>query len=107
MNTPSEYKGFHHFFIGVALGIIGLCSMLIGFTILMGMSPDIFWADFFLCAGTVEVILALWVAIDDYLQHRRQRKNPEYRSLLNRWYVSTVGRIPWVAKLNEWADRQF
>lgn len=84
--------GFHHFYIGLAL-------ILIGFLLLIFKRKR--------NLALVFVILGLYICGDDFYQHVMQLTDPAYRSPLNKLYRSTLGQIGFVAWLNVLIDKIF
>ena len=82
-------KGFHHFYIGIALCLISFFAI---------------WTKFYVVSCPV-LALGFWLVADDIYQHNRQLKDPEYRSFLHRFYGKYLYKIGWIRKLNRLADR--
>jgi len=84
-------KGFHH-------GYIGLALLLTGFIMTVFTQVN---------QGVNDVITSLGLVIffDDYYQHRRQRVEPDYRSLLNQIYGRTLYKVPIIRKINTFFDK--
>lgn len=88
-----DRRGWHHGYL--ALVMMAVALLLSIFTMANG------W----FCAGLYT--FGNWVLVDDLYQHLRQRKEPEYRSPLHRFYGRTIWQWRWVQALNAWADRIF
>lgn len=86
-----DSKGWHHAYLGM---------LLFGFGFIMLISLKLPWIGVFLAS------VGLILMIDDLVQHMIQIKHPEYRSLLNRLYVS-IKWPAWIVKLNVWIDKLF
>ena len=87
-----DAKGFHHFYIGM----------------------DLIWLAFYLLVfEQIEIISDVMLSIgivlcaDDWYQHWRQLKQPEYRSPLHKLYGYFYARFGFLRWLNKIADRIF
>lgn len=96
-------KGFHHAYLGIGLMIIGFVF------ILFIDSPE--WIS------DLMVLFGMYLYVDDYYQHRRNRQEPLYRSPWHRLYMLVLSELlisknfHWlgdmIVKLNIWADKLF
>jgi hypothetical protein len=86
-----DARGFHHAYLGAALMLGGFLAV-----VFTG------W-PLWVCLEIVFVGVVIFA--DDLYQHARQRKDPAYRSPLNRLYAVTLWRIPLIQKLNRLVDR--
>ena len=86
-----NFKGFHHFYLGLMLVIIAFVMIWIYW----------YFAVLLFFAGTV-------LLLDDFYQHVRQQIDPDYCSPLHRWYAKYLWqKYAWIRKLNEWIDELF
>lgn len=88
-----DAKGVHHGYLGLALMLAALLMIL--------------YTSISIWVCVIMTVLGMWFFIDDFIQHVRQRKNPDYRSVLNLLYGMTLYRIPFVKKLNVFIDKIF
>ena len=86
----NEFKGIHHFYIGLVL-------LLIGFILIW----KVLWLAIFL------LIVGLILIIDDAYQHIIQRWKPEYLSPLHKVYGKIYRKYKWIRKLNKFFDKLF
>ena len=47
------------------------------------------------------------IFLDDVIQHAKNVKNPEYHSPLHVLYGKYLYPVPWIQRLNKWADNMF
>jgi hypothetical protein len=71
----------HHGYVGGALIITSAITGLFGLIYILVTATTIWWP---LIAGICQLIIGAWLLGDDYLQHARQTRNPEYRSPVNK-----------------------
>ena len=85
----NDFKGVHHFYLGLVFVLVGF------FLIWVHWIPS----TILMVSGTV----MLW---DDFYQHTRKRKEPEYQSPLHRLF-SLFYRFEIVRKITGFFDRIF
>jgi hypothetical protein len=92
----SDFVGFHHFYLGIFMVVIGFIIMITG----KKTRKRLLIASFIILIGSI-------IASDDLLQHIIQYFNPAYRSPLHRLFGATLWKWVWVQKLCHWADHLF
>jgi len=86
-----NFKGFHHFYLGVMLIILAFLLV---------------WINWFL--AIILFFVGIVLIVDDFYQHVRQQVDPDYQSPLHRWYVKYLWeKYAWIRRLNEWIDELF
>jgi hypothetical protein len=83
-------KGFHHYYIGLVL-------LLLGFWLV--------WKSLFI--SYILCVSGLTIIIDDYFQHVCGKTNPKYKSPLHRLYGWFYSRSSFIRKLNYLFDKVF
>jgi hypothetical protein len=81
---------------GVHHAYLGLFLMLLGFLCI--------WVFYPL---SILAIIGIFVFIDDFYQHLRQRKQPDYASPLHRLFVERLWKYAWVRTITSWFDKIF
>jgi hypothetical protein len=92
MKICNDQKGFHHFYLGITL-------LLIGFLLI--------WKSIIL--SVLITILGIVITTDDLYQHYRIRIQPDYTSPLHNLYILFLKSIPnsisvFIIKINNWFD---
>lgn len=84
----SQFKGFHHMYIGWVL-------LLPGFLLI--------WSHLWLSIGLL--VISFWLMVDDIYQHIRQLSEPDYHSPIHRFYGNYLWKVRWIRQLNQWMDQ--
>ncbi len=92
----SDFKGFHHAFIGLALMFVGFLFLIYGKK--TNRNKNI--AIFIISIGAV-------IFGDDVYQHCRQYADPSYRSPLHVLYANAIYKWHFIQALNAWFDKLF
>ncbi len=83
------FAGFHHFYLGIALAVVGFTLMGAGW----------YWV------GLFTILTGLLVIVDGAWQHFKQRSDPEYRSPLHKLYGVIYSKFAFIRWLNKIADK--
>ncbi len=92
----SDFKGVHHFFVGVLLFVVGFIILVTGKKTERRKRIAVFIMG-----------VGLAICFDDAYQHYRQYTDPSYRSLLHVLYAETLWKLEVVQKINRFFDSLF
>ena len=84
------FKGFHHFYLGIIVLMLGFIA--------------VFTASSFL--SIMLYLLGIYILSDDYYQHMRQRWDKDYHSPLHRFYVRCF-KNKFILACNRFLDKIF
>ena len=87
----NSLRGFHHFYLGIPILIIGFILIWKGTLVLY----------------VVTLVIGSYVIYDDLYQHLRQKVNPDYASPLHKLYGVICRYVPFIRKLGDFMDRVF